>query len=477
MLLVPHGQVGSVRGQVQRELPRYRYLKDFGAERSPLSALARRLRWLTRAESSSAAVAYTFVSRVGILVLNFATSVLMARGLGPAGRGEAGAMALSPLILCGLMALGIPVALRYQVRRRPDDGDALYSTAVIIAVGLGFLAIAVGFFVIPIWLARYSADVIRFSQLMMLFAPQIMFAYVSQAYLEARGEFTRSNRLLYLPPFMTVVWLVVLLIVHAFTAKWVSIAYFGPPAIVTLGLAYRLRHSLRIPKHFGSTSRPLFHYGVRAYGLEVLGTVSGQVDQALVVHFLSATSFGLYGVGLNISRVLGVFATSFNTVLFPKASGLEKTEAIALIARSARLTLAVTSLAGGLFCLILPVIIPFVYGRDFVPVVLLIRIFTIDVILGATANVLWQAFMATGRPGLVTGLQATGLATALPLMLVLIPRMGLPGAAVALVISTILRLALVLACYPLVLHHRVPRLYLDARDVQELRANLRSSHQ
>ena len=400
----------------------------------------------------------------------------MARGLGPAGRGEAGAMAITPIILCGLMTLGIPVALRYEIRRGAHERDEIYSTAAIICVGLGCLAVVVGFFLMPIWLARYPPDAIDFSRLMMLFAPQIMFAYISQAYLEARGEFTRSNRLLYLPPIMTVVALIVLHVVHAFTPKSVSIAYFAPPALVTLGIAYRLRRSFRFPKHFGLHSKPLFHYGLRAYGLDVLGTLSGQVDQTLVVHFLSATSFGLYGVALNVSRTVAIFATSLNTVLFPKASGLAKNDAIALIGRSARLGLAVTTIAGGLLWLVLPTVIPFVYGKGFSPVVLLIRIFTIETILGTTANILCQAFMATGRPGLVTLLQGIALGTAVPIMIVLIPRMGLSGAAIALVIATALRLMLALASYPLILHHGLPRLYLDARDLREIRTNLRTSH-
>ena len=76
-----------------------------------------------------------------------------------------------------------------------------------------------------------------------------------------------------------------------------------------------------------------------------------------MIHFLSAASFGLYAVALNIARTLGIFATSLSTVLFPKASGLEARDAVALVGRSARLTLAVTTLAGGIFYLILPIVI------------------------------------------------------------------------------------------------------------------------
>jgi O-antigen/teichoic acid export membrane protein len=65
--------------------------------------------------------------------------------------------------------------------------------------------------------------------------------------------------------------------------------------------------------------------------------------------------------------------------------------------------------------------------------------------------------MALGRPGVVTALQIAGLLLAVPLMLFLVPRFGILGAGLALLISTTVRLVFVLLSFPFFLKMRVPQ--------------------
>jgi O-antigen/teichoic acid export membrane protein len=76
-----------------------------------------------------------------------------------------------------------------------------------------------------------------------------------------------------------------------------------------------------------------------------------------------------------------------------------------------------------------------------------------------------QAFMALGRPGVITALQAIGLSLTIPLMLLMIPKLGLTGAALALLISTCARLTFVLASFPLLLKLPVPDLLVQRKDI------------
>ena len=67
--------------------------------------------------------------------------------------------------------------------------------------------------------------------------------------------------------------------------------------------------------------KQLLQYGIRSYGIDLLGTLALQVDQVLVVSLLSADAMGSYVVVLSLSRMLNVFQTSVVMVLFPKAAG------------------------------------------------------------------------------------------------------------------------------------------------------------
>jgi O-antigen/teichoic acid export membrane protein len=362
------------------------------------------------------------------------------------------------------------MAIRYNIRQKSDDAGKLFSVALVLSALLGVLAIGVGLLFIPRWLVHYPLWAIQFGQAMMFFAPLISVNILLQGFLEARGDFTRSNAMIYIPTFGTLVSLVVLYCFHAITAITVPLAYEIPFSCITIVTLYQVRKEISVPSDFVRRSGLLLNFGLRAYGLDVLATLSAQVGQVLVVGLLSATSFGLFAVALNVSRALAVVGTSLNTVLFPKASELDSAGAIEMVSRSARLIFVVNITVGACLIAAMPFLVRLAYGGAYVPVVRVAQILTCEVILGATISTLTQAFMSTGRPGIVTLLQAVGLGTTFPLMLVLIPKFGLVGAAYAMLVSTVVRFALVLASYPMILRHAVPRLLLTGQDVRDIRA-------
>ena len=437
-----------------------------------MNVLFYRLRWIVAARSSAAAIAFTLASRVGVLGLNVATGIMIARTLGPAGRGAAAAVALWPVVLCGMLTLGIPVALRYYIRRNPRDAEEYFSIGLLLSALLGAIATVVGLLVLPYWLRHYPVSVVRYAQAMMFFAPLISINTLLQAYLEARGWFARSSSMVSLPTAGTLLCLLGLFAFHALDPLTVPLAYEIPFSIATIAMLYRLRRSIRKPWDLVRRGRVLLHFGARAYGIDLINTLSAQIGQVIVIGSLSAGSFGLFAVAINASRLLGVVGSSLDTVLFPKASELDREDAIALVLRLARVIFAANVIAGALLIAAMPFLVRLAYGVKYAAVTPVAQVLTAEIIVGATVGTLSQAFMATGRPGLVTVFQTVGLCTSFPLLLVLVPRYGLLGAAYAIFLSTAVRLIFVLIAYPLFLRHRVPRLLLTAQDVLDIRARL-----
>ena len=217
---------------------------------------------------------------------------------------------------------------------------------------------------------------------------------------------------------------------------------------------------------FRESATSLTSYGFKAFGIDVLATLSTQIDQALVVRFLSAPQLGIYAVSLAISRLLGHFSLSLTTILLPKAAALPPNEAIALVGRAARVTLGATAFGALVLSAITPVIVPFFYGQDFTEAGRLAQILFVEVTISSTISVLAQAFLSTGRPGTVTALQGVGLAAIVPLMIYGIPRYGLVGAALALLASTGIRLIFVLLCFPVLLKIAPPNIIPTAADAR-----------
>lgn len=115
--------------------------------------------------------------------------------------------------------------------------------------------------------------------------------------------------------------------------------------------------------------------------------------------------------------------------------------------RAVRMTTLVTTLCGAGIMLAGPRLLVFLYGAEYRGAAAILRILVVEVILAGATQVMSQAFMALSRPGVITTLQAIGLLLTVPLMLVLVPRFGIAGAAFALLLSTCARFAFVLASF------------------------------
>ena len=78
---------------------------------------------------------------------------------------------------------------------------------------------------------------------------------------------------------------------------------------------------------------------------------------------------------------------------------------------------------------------------------LILPILTLEAGLGGCILIAAQAFMANNRPGLITTQQILGLSATVPLLFLLVPVLGIRGAALSILLSTVLRLGFILISY------------------------------
>jgi O-antigen/teichoic acid export membrane protein len=340
---------------------------------------------------------------------------------------------------------------------------------VIVAV-LGILATVLGEFVIPLFLTKYSAPITAFARLVLVSTPLLMLLLLFQALLEVQSDFSTSNLIRYTPPILTLAGLVALKLAHQLNPYSAVLAYSIPPALLTVSIGWRLRGQFALKvRDFSASAMRLLRYGGQSYTIDLISQFSLQTAQLLVVGELKPAELGLYTVALNVSRIVNVLHSSLNIVLFPKASSLSVDEILTLTGRAARISTGLTVALGAVFMLAIPLLLPLLYGHDFRSAIGVTWILVLEVVVSGVTSVLAQAFMSTGRPGAVAVMQGAGTLLAVPLMLLLIPRYGIFGAACALLVSTSTRFILALCSFPLLLHVRPPGLIMRRSDVRYVR--------
>jgi O-antigen/teichoic acid export membrane protein len=424
-----------------------------------MKAIISQVKWVLSGRSATAATLQTVLARMLTLATNMSTGIITSRVLEPQGRGEFNAISLWPQFLAYLLILGIPSALQYHFKRHPEKRSELFSAAMLLSTVMGLLATIVGIAFMPRFLAQYSPSVIHFAQWYMLLAPIALLAEIFYSILEANYEFTFVNQIRFLQPFFTLVILGVLALTKQLTPYTAALAYSIPGLPLFFWMLKYLWQSFRPRwKGLGSAYRLLVGYGIRAYGMNLLGTLAEKIDQALVVTLLSPSSMGLYTLALSVSRMLGLFHSSIITVLLPKIAARPIEEVVELTGRAVRVSMTVTLLAALAVVIPIPFLIELLYGSKFLEAVDVFRILTGEVFIGGIVWVLAQAFMAVGRPGTLTIMEAISVLLTVPLMLTLIPIYGLEGAGLSLLFTTTFRLLFILVGYPLILKVRPPGL-------------------
>jgi antigen flippase len=430
---------------------------------------------VVRDSSGASSVARGLIIRIAALGINFATGVLVARSLGPSGRGEQAALALWPTFLAVLATMGIPTALTYHARRKPRAAGHLFASSVVAMVVLGLAAAGMGALLMPSLMHGFSKTAVRQAQWLMLFAPASLVAYVIRAYLEARGKFTHSTLSLAYPSVLTLVALAALRLINYLTPLSAALSYMVPLGLQSLYFALILwnHQTVRLGGLVADVRR-LIPYGLRCYGSDVVNALAGQMDLAVIVAFLSPAQLGLYTVALSLSRLLNVAHASLVTVLFSRASGLEREAAIDLVARGARLVTIASIAAGIVLVVFARVAVPFVYGRGFTATVMLLPPLTAEAIVGGLCWVLFQGFLATNKPAIVTGINVAWVSAAIALLFVLVPRMNVAGAAYALLIASGVKLVSVFVAYSVALSRSTLSLFDMSGDLAYVRSRIGS---
>jgi antigen flippase len=437
---------------------------------SPLRSAGR---WLSRGDTVSV-VSQTALTRVFLLLVNFATGVLIARFLGTTGRGELSALIILPPLMSSLFTFGLPSALLFYARTGESERKSLFTIAMALTAALSALMIVAGIAVVPHMLNHYDAETIRAAQWLLLLAPEIMLSYIIASFLQAAGRFGQFNQQRYLPAVVTLAGLIALKSIGMLTPLSAALSYLLPPLPVFVYTLWRMRDIIGISfVNARDVAKRLLRYGARACGIDILGTVAQQADQVLVVGLLSAASMGLYTVALSVSRVPNLIFNAMSDVIASKAIGMPPVEMTALVGRAARLTALGGAAFGILIAATLPFALPLFYGSEFGPAVIITDILLVEILASGISSILALSFLATGHPGIVTIVRGGSLLIVVPLLFVLIPHFALVGAACALLVSSASRVVAFALLYRSAVGTPAPSLILTRDDIRFVANRLR----
>ncbi|RUA17645.1 MAG: hypothetical protein DSY55_01800, partial [Clostridia bacterium] len=183
--------------------------------------------------------------------------------------------------------------------------------------------------------------------------------------------------------------------------------------------------------------RDTFQYGIKVYISSIFTVFNYKQDRFILNAYLSPASVGVYNIGANLGEKLWLISQSVSTVLFPKIASLEDDEdqrrwMTPFIARHVFMGTAIASIA--LF-FVTPFLVQLFYGAEFIDAASVLRIMLPGIVFLTISRIVSNDIAGRGRPGINTLLSGIAVLINLIANILLIPKLGIRGAAWASTIS------------------------------------------
>lgn len=291
-------------------------------------------------------VLMTLGNKAGVLLLNVAGTIVVARSLGPAGRGAIAVAFSFTLLLIQFGSFGMQSANPYFAAREPDRVASIFSNALWLSLGIGLVLGAVGLTVRELFPALLRGLDLLEVGVVLVGVPSALANQLLQSILLAQGRMLAYNGIELAMAVITFAGLVVGLAVLSFGVLGAIVLMVSINVAGSVAFAYALRHHgtpLRAPDL--ALMRTMLRYGVRIYLATVLAYLVGRVNLLLVNSYLGSVAAGEYSISLAIADGIHLLPTVVALNLFPRVARGEPAGDTAAAFRS-------LALIYGLLCLL-----------------------------------------------------------------------------------------------------------------------------
>jgi O-antigen/teichoic acid export membrane protein len=374
-----------------------------------------------------------------LAALGLLTGVLVARLLGPRGRGELTAIQTWPSVIATASMLGLPDALVYFSAKEPERLGRRLGSAMLLGLLTSTIVGGVAYLAMPTLLAAQSTSVVSAARWFLLLGP--IYALVGMPFhpLQGRGDFRLWNTLRTTP---AVGWLVVLL-----AAWWTDQRrpeFLAGTYLIFLGLLFvpvivivTARLGAGLWPDVGEW-RPLLRFGLPSAATSVPQLLGQRLDQLVIAALLPAPMLGLYAVSVAWGGAAGPVFGAVSAVFFPLVAGSrDREEQMERVVAGTQAAVLLSVPLGAFLLATAPLAIPLLFGqafRDAAPTAMVMAV--AGTVIGMN-GVIGSGLRGSGQPAAVMKAELAGLLVLVISVAALLGSLGITGVALALLGSNL----------------------------------------
>ena len=306
---------------------------------------------------------------MGTSLFGLITQIMIARYYGPAGNGIIAVSLLLPTTLAIFFNLGVTPANVYFIASSQVTLRKAWYTTVLLGGLMCILGSVVGVAVIKLWPQWFMGVPPLALWLALATFPSILFIGLISGFFQAKQNFKQYNRIGLLNPFLLFVLVILLISLQLRNPSFMVAATFIASSSTLVVSLIALQRQLSANDDFypAPYARKVISYGSKTHLSNILAFLNYKADIFLVNIFLGPVSTGLYVVAVNISERLWILSKATSTIIFPRLSQLSSNPKLkdALTPLLARWILASTALVSLVVAVILPTVLPLLFGSRY----------------------------------------------------------------------------------------------------------------
>jgi O-antigen/teichoic acid export membrane protein len=300
-------------------------------------------------------ISLTLITRLILLLIGVITSVILARALGPEGRGQYALLVLIPALFQLFGGLGVDQSVTYLVARRREEarGMALSLAAFVAALGLALIAAYTLLDSFPAYRQLLETATLQRGLLWILVVllPVNLASLCLVSALLGLERYRLYNIATSITPLVTLLLLAALLSTGGVDVRD---AVLATAVGQLLGLAGSLAIVLSVapgPIHWvPGVIRESIAYGWKILGASIAWFLHYRSDMFLVGYLAGPAALGYYAVAVGLAEKLYMPPSAVGTVLFPRvAAGPDQSRELTPFA--SRHTLWLTIVLGGILAI------------------------------------------------------------------------------------------------------------------------------
>ncbi|MDQ3875690.1 MAG: oligosaccharide flippase family protein [Actinomycetota bacterium] len=387
----------------------------------------------SRAEPSTLtrAAAATFTTNAAVVAFSLINVLILARALGPAGRGSVAFVIAVFVLTGGLASLGLEQANANLGGTRPERRATLATNSLLAALVVGAgAALLVGLLLAVVPAARGEADV-RLLLLALAVLPSGLLGDYLKYLLQSDYRFGVTNAAWIASPAATALVNGSLAAAGRLSVALAVAVFAATNVLATSILAVSVARNFGFGRPDLGLARVAFSFGLKTHVTRFLVFGTYRADQWLLGAIAGPYELGLYSIALSITELLFYVSGVIVLVQRPHLVRALPAAAAEFAARIFRRALVLSGIAGAALFVLAPPLTVVLFGEEFRESGSYVRILAFAAFGVLAIDLFSNAATAQRRPLLPAAAAGAALLLMVTLNLVLAPELGALGAALA----------------------------------------------